>query len=217
MEVENLYTKIPSNNPYLCLFVAGVGTGGTITGVGQYLKGCPKVGEGRENPNILLVAVEPKEQTAAMGSEKLGPQGPHKIAGIGAGLVPKVLDLDLIDEVFPVHSDEAMEMCTRIWKEEGIPVGISAGAIVHAALQVMARPENAEKKVVVIIPSFGERYFSHPAFNDIKREANSLVREALPEPFDNTNYGFPFARGNTEWGGERESEEKRRERKRREI
>jgi len=81
--------------------VAGVGTGGTITGVGQYLKGCPKVGEGRKTPNILLVAVEPKEQTAAMGSEKLGPQGPHKIAGIGAGLVPKVLDLDLVDEVFP--------------------------------------------------------------------------------------------------------------------
>ena len=146
MEVENLYTKIPSNNPYLCLFVAGVGTGGTITGVGQYLKGCPKVGEGRENPNILLVAVEPKEQTAAMGSEKLGQQGPHKIAGIGAGLVPKVLDLDLIDEVFPVHSDEAMEMCTRIWKEEGIPVGISAGAIVHAALQVMAGQRTPKRR-----------------------------------------------------------------------
>lgn len=179
------------------IFVSGVGTGGTVTGVSQYIKGseefdCPPL-----KPSLYTVAVEPMEQmllTEAKGGEKIGDQGPHKIQGMGAGLVPKVLDLDMIDEVYPVHSDDAMEMANELWMI-GLPVGVSAGAIVKAAVDVCKRPESDGKLCVAIIPSFGERYFTHPMFGDIKEKAEGLTKQPLPEPFDNTNYGFATARG----------------------
>lgn len=179
------------------IFVSGVGTGGTVTGVSQYIKGstehnCPPL-----NPNLITVAVEPQEQmliTAARGGEKIGPQGPHKIQGMGAGIVPKVLDLNLLDEVVPIHSDQAMEMTRNLWMI-GLPVGVSAGAIVSAAVQVCGRPESADKVAVAIIPSFGERYFTHPMFAEIKTKAEGLTKQPLPEPYDNTEYGFATPRG----------------------
>jgi cysteine synthase A len=109
-------------------------------------------------------------------------------------LSDKVLDLDMIDEVLPVHSDDAEKMASELWMI-GLPVGVSAGAIVNAAVQVCARPESAGKLAVAIIPSFGERYFTHPMFNEIKEKANSLQKQPLPEPFDNTEYGFATPRG----------------------
>jgi cysteine synthase A len=132
--------------------------------------------------------------TAAKGGEKIGPQGPHKIQGMGAGLVPKVLDLDIIDEIVPIHSDTAMAQTKELWMM-GLPVGISSGAIVAASCQVLQRPESANKTAVCIIPSFGERYFTHPMFDDIKKEAEGLTKQPLPEPFDNTEYGFATPRG----------------------
>ena len=129
-----------------------------------------------------------------MGGEKIEEQGPHKIQGMGAGLVPDVLRLDLIDEVVPVHSDDASRMANELWMT-GVPVGVSAGAIVEAAVRVCQRPETQGKTVVAIIPSFGERYFTHPMFEDIKEKANALVKQPLPEPFDNTEYGFATPRG----------------------
>jgi cysteine synthase len=164
--------------------------------VSQYIKGKY---EGCEvlNPNLKTIAVEPREQmliTEAKGGIKLDNQGPHKIQGMGAGIIPKVLDLDLIDVVIPIHSDVAMEMATKLWMM-GIPVGASAGAIVAAAVEEMTKPENTGKLAVAVIPSFGERYFSHPMFTDIKTKAEGLVKQPLPEPFDNTAYGFPSPRG----------------------
>ena len=141
--------------------------------------------------------MEPEEQmilTAAKGGEKRGPQGPHKIQGMGAGFIPDVLDLDIIDEVVAIHSDKAMETGKELWMR-GIPVGVSSGAIVAAAVQVCARPESANKVAVCIIPSFGERYFTHPMFDQIREEAANLKKQPLPEPFDNTEFGFPTARG----------------------
>ena len=179
------------------IFVSGVGTGGTVTGVSQYIKGCPEENCPPLKPEMKTVAVEPMEQmllTAAKGGEKIGEQGPHKIQGMGAGLVPKVLDLDILDEVVPVHSDEAMKMAAELWMM-GIPVGVSAGAICAAAIQVCKRPESAGKMAVAIIPSFGERYFTHPMFAAIKAKAESLEKQPLPEPFDNTDYGFATPRG----------------------
>lgn len=177
------------------VFVSGVGTGGTITGVSQYIKG--KLGCEPRNPGLKTVAVEPQEQmllTAAKGGEKIGPQGPHKIQGMGAGIVPKVLDLDLVDEVIAIHSDEAMTMATELWLL-GLPVGASAGAIVAAAKKEMSKQENNGKTCVCIIPSFGERYFTHPMFSSVKEKAFGLQKQPLPEPFDNTQFGFPTARG----------------------
>ncbi|KAL7570684.1 hypothetical protein ACA910_014953 [Epithemia clementina (nom. ined.)] len=179
------------------IFVSGVGTGGTVTGVSQYIKGSPEHDCAPLNPKLYTVAVEPQEQmliTAAKGGEKIGPQGPHKIQGMGAGFVPAVLDLNLLDEVVPIHSDEAMQMTNELWMT-GLPVGVSSGAIVAAALKVCQRPENANKVAVCIIPSFGERYFTHPMFAPIKEKAESLVKQPLPEPFDNTEYGFATPRG----------------------
>lgn len=113
---------------------------------------------------------------------------------MGAGLVPKVLDLDIIDEVVPIHSDEASTMASELWME-GLPVGVSSGAIVSAATKVCARPESAGKIVVAVIPSFGERYFTHPMFGEIKEKAETLTKQPLPEPFDNREYGFATERG----------------------
>jgi cysteine synthase A len=132
--------------------------------------------------------------TGAKGGKKKGPQGPHRIQGMGPGMVPKVLDLNLIDEFIGVHSDEATDMSHELWMM-GLPVGISSGAIVHAAVNVCKTPETARKFVVAIIPSFGERYFTHPMFAEVKEKAENLQKQPLPEPFDNKDYGFATSRG----------------------
>jgi len=179
------------------IFVSGVGTGGTVTGVTQFIKGSKEHDLPPLKPSLKTVAVEPMEQmllTAAKGGEKIGAQGPHKIQGMGAGLVPGVIDLDIIDEVVPVHSDDASKTTFDLWNI-GLPVGISSGAIVNAALKVCERDESAGKFVVAIIPSFGERYFTHPMFAEIKEKAEGLVKQPLPEPYDNTDYGFATPRG----------------------
>ncbi|KAL9191380.1 hypothetical protein ACHAXT_001086 [Thalassiosira profunda] len=179
------------------IFVSGVGTGGTISGVSQFIKGSEKYGCPPLKPEMWSIAVEPMEQmliTDAKGGEKIGEQGPHKIQGMGAGLVPKILDLDIIDEVVPIHSDEASAMANELWMI-GLPVGVSSGAIVSAATKVCARPESAGKMVCCVIPSFGERYFTHPMFGVIKEKAEHLTKQPLPEPFDNREYGFATERG----------------------
>ena len=134
------------------MLVAGVGTGGTITGVGEVLKA--------RNPSIKVVAVEPDASPVLSG----GAKGPHVIQGIGAGFVPQVLNTQIYDEVIRVTNDDALETARRMAQEEGLLVGISSGAVTWAALQVARRPENAGKLIVVIIPSFGERYLSTPLF-----------------------------------------------------
>ena len=134
-------------------FVAGVGTGGTITGVGQMLR--------ERAPEALVVAVEPSASPVLSG----GPPGPHKIQGIGAGFVPEVLDRAVIDETIGVSDEDALETARLVAREEGILAGISAGANIHAALQVAARPELAGKRVVTIVCDSGERYMSLPFFS----------------------------------------------------
>ena len=136
------------------VFVAGVGTGGTITGVGQYLKA--------QNPNVKVVAVEPA--TSAVLST--GVAGAHKIQGIGAGFVPKVLDTKVYDEIIAVANEDAFATGKRIGREEGVLVGISSGAAVWAAIQLAKRPENAGKNIVVLLPDTGDRYLSMPLFAD---------------------------------------------------
>ena len=140
------------NDLDLDIFVAGVGTGGTITGVGRYLK---------EKKSVEVVAVEPIDSPVLSGGEA----GPHMIQGIGAGFVPKNLDRAIIDEVFTISNNEAIDMATLIAKKEGVFCGISAGGNVHAALEVAKRPENKNKKVVTILCDTGERYLSMNLFN----------------------------------------------------
>ena len=134
------------------IFVAGVGTGGTITGIGEYLKS--------KNPNVKVVAVEPKSSPVL--SE--GVAGAHKIQGIGAGFVPEILNTKVYDEIITVENDDAFATGKLIGKKEGILVGISAGAAVHAAVELAKRPENAGKNIVVLLPDTGDRYLSTPLF-----------------------------------------------------
>ena len=136
------------------IFVAGVGTGGTITGTGRYLKS--------KNPNVKVVAVEPA--TSPVLSK--GTAGPHKIQGIGAGFVPDTLDTKIYDEIIPVENDDAFETGRRIAKSEGVLVGISSGAALYAAIQLAKRPENKGKTIVALLPDTGERYLSTAMFSE---------------------------------------------------
>lgn len=136
------------------IFVAGVGTGGTITGVGQYLKS--------QNPLIKVVAVEPASSPVL----STGVAGPHKIQGIGAGFVPDVLNTDIYDEIIPISNEDAFAGGKLVGQKEGVLVGISSGAAVSAALQLARRPENEGKSIVVLLPDTGDRYLSTPLFSE---------------------------------------------------
>ena len=136
------------------LFVAGVGTGGTITGVGGYLK--------EHDPRIKVVAVEPSDSPVLSG----GQAGPHGIQGIGAGFVPQILDTEVYDEIIPVTNEEAYAAGRRMGRTEGILVGISSGAALHAAIELAKRPENEGKNIVVLLPDTGDRYLSPPLFEE---------------------------------------------------
>ena len=136
------------------IFVAGVGTGGTITGTGEYLKS--------QNPQVKVVAVEPASSPVL----SKGTAGPHKIQGIGAGFVPEVLDTKIYDEVIAVENDDAFAAGKQVGKAEGVLVGISSGAAVWAGIQLAKRPENQGKTIVVLLPDTGDRYLSTPLFAD---------------------------------------------------
>lgn len=134
------------------IFVAGVGTGGTLTGVGRYLK--------EKKPDVKIVAVEPKSSAVL----STGVAGPHKIQGIGAGFVPDILDTKIYDEIIPVENEDAFRLGREIGKREGVLVGISSGAALWAAVELAKRPENAGKNIVVLLPDTGDRYLSTPLF-----------------------------------------------------
>ena len=135
------------------IFVAGVGTGGTITGVGAYLK--------EKKPSVQVVAVEPDSSPVLSG----GQSGPHKIQGIGAGFVPKILDTEIYDEIIQVSGDDAFKAGRAIAVQEGVLVGISSGAALHAAAELARRPENKGKVIVALLPDSGDRYLSTPLFS----------------------------------------------------
>jgi cysteine synthase A len=142
--------------------VAGCGTGGTVTGAGRYLKS--------KKPSVQVVTVEPAESAVLSGGKK----GPHQIQGIGAGIIPELLDIPMLDRIMTVHSNEALDMARRLSLEEGLLVGISSGAAFAAALQIAKEPENAGKLIVVIFPSSAERYLSTALFTNIKEECEKL-------------------------------------------
>ena len=149
------------------ILVSGVGTGGTLTGVGEYIK--PK------KPSFRIVAVEPVESPVLSG----GTHTPHKIQGIGAGFIPDVLRRDLIDDIVTVSSQDAIDMARRVPKEEGLLVGMSGGAAIAAAVRVAQREENAGKLIVTIIPDFGERYLSTILFEDLRNQAGKMQTEEV--------------------------------------